>query len=431
MKKVIVILLCVALLCSLLCACQDKEEILKVGYGRADVTPTESVAMRGYGNPESRWSQEVRDPLYATCIAFTDGYGNSCFVFSLDYCSFPVNSFSEACLRLSEETGVPYENFIGSATHNHFSPEATFDERWANTNWIKYWATVTERIYEAGMAAWNDRAEATMSYSTTEVTGLNFVRHYIMDDGSVDAGNNTGTGTTRVDYTSKADQELQTVRICREGKKDIVMVNFQAHPQRYYWEGLGGDDTTITADTVGATRDYVEAYLDCDFMYITGASGNLNPYSFIESDNIAQSLAEYGEKLGKQVILSTTDMEALSGSRIALVKQEISGVKEKPTTPATVFCVGDLAFVSVSYEMFDTNGSFIKENSPFDATFIMYLSSDGDGVGYVAAEGAYDYGGYEVEYRNYPKGSAELLADGYVGMLKQLHEGVTGGQGNG
>jgi hypothetical protein len=44
--------------------------LLKVGYGKADITPKTSVPLDGYGNAANRFSQVQRDPLQATCIAF-------------------------------------------------------------------------------------------------------------------------------------------------------------------------------------------------------------------------------------------------------------------------------------------------------------------------------------------------------------------------
>ena len=46
---------------------------VRIGFGRADITPVESVPLRGYGNTSRRMSGPVLSPLYATCLAFSDG----------------------------------------------------------------------------------------------------------------------------------------------------------------------------------------------------------------------------------------------------------------------------------------------------------------------------------------------------------------------
>ena len=80
--------------------------------------------------------------------------------------------------------------------------------------------------------------------------------------------------------------------------------------------------------------------------------------------------------------------------------------------------IGDVGFAYAPYEMFDTNGKQIKEGSPFAMTFVCTMANIGNG--YVAEEAAYEYGGYEVEYRGYLKGTAEELANQFVSMLKEL-----------
>ena len=39
------------------------------GFGRADITPTNSVPLAGFGNTEMRMSRRVLDPLYVSCVA--------------------------------------------------------------------------------------------------------------------------------------------------------------------------------------------------------------------------------------------------------------------------------------------------------------------------------------------------------------------------
>ena len=81
--------------------------------------------------------------------------------------------------------------------------------------------------------------------------------------------------------------------------------------------------------------------------------------------------------------------------------------------------VGSIGFVTAPYEMFDTNGMFIKDNSPFETTFIMTCANGGNN--YIAAEYAFTGGGtYEVHNRTFPVGTAEDLADAYVEMLNSL-----------
>ena len=62
------------------------ETELRVGYARTDITPTEPVPLRGYGNASHRMSERVLSPLCATCLAVTDGRGETVLIYALDLC---------------------------------------------------------------------------------------------------------------------------------------------------------------------------------------------------------------------------------------------------------------------------------------------------------------------------------------------------------
>ena len=79
------------------------------------------------------------------------------------------------------------------------------------------------------------------------------------------------------------------------------------------------------------------------------------------------------------------------------------------------FRIGDLGFISESYEMFSDAGIYIRANSPFETTFIISGNN-----GYIASAEAFDYRSYEADTGTYEKGTAEKLAERYVEMLKSV-----------
>lgn len=95
-----------------------------------------------------------------------------------------------------------------------------------------------------------------------------------------------------------------------------------------------------------------------------------------------------------------------------------SQIREDLSIDVYAVSAGGISFVAFPYEMFDTNGKYIKDNTPFDMTFVLgYANSH---LGYIASSEAYEYGCYEVDIRRYEKGTAEKLADQFVTMLKEL-----------
>ena len=78
-----------------------------------------------------------------------------------------------------------------------------------------------------------------------------------------------------------------------------------------------------------------------------------------------------------------------------------------------------IGFVTVTYEMFDTNGKFVKDNSPFEATFVLTCANQHNT--YLPSAIGFENGGYEVEQCHFAPGTGEIIADLYVEMLTSLH----------
>jgi len=425
MKKVLAIIFCTWMLLSLFAGCAQggnetttgAPEILKVGYGRADITPKESVPLYGYADSLKRYSTGVLDSIYASCTAFQDSSGNTVLTFTQDWTSTFAEPVLWAKKDISDETGIPMGQIMVTSTHMHSGPDAH-----ANVDPIQRYNTYyREQMVEAAKAAIADLKECEIQIKSIKLEGFNFVRHYVMNDGSI-VGDQFGTAKdkTYVGHVHDADNEMQILRFKREGAKDIMMVNWQMHPHR----AASANYYLITADVIGAMRTYVEANMDCHFAYYTGASGNVNPGSRIKEENATADYLEQGQEMGKAAIAACEEMTTVKGGAVKILKSqytaksEKNGVKKETVFDLHTVTIGDVGFAYAPYEMFDTNGKQIKEGSPFAMTFVCTMANIGNG--YVAEEAAYEYGGYEVEYRGYLKGTAEELANQFVSMLKEL-----------
>jgi hypothetical protein len=70
--------------------------------------------------------------------------------------------------------------------------------------------------------------------------------------------------------------------------------------------------------------------------------------------------------------------------------------------------------------MFAANGAFVKDNAPFDATFMVGYTNGAHS--YIADDQAFEYGCYEVDARNFVRGTGEKLASAFVELLGQLQQ---------
>jgi GNAT superfamily N-acetyltransferase len=108
---------------------------------------------------------------------------------------------------------------------------------------------VQKAAIKTAKEALETRSAATIEVSVAETKGLNFVRHYLTNKGTY-VGDNYGihSGVTAIAHETEADNDLQVIKFDREEGKDVVIVNFQAHPH------LEGKTYNYSSQTVGAIR---------------------------------------------------------------------------------------------------------------------------------------------------------------------------------
>lgn len=66
----------------------------RLGYACKDITPAESVPLRGDGSTSIRMHTKVLDPLYVTCLAFEDETGDKALIYTMDRCSLTPYALS-------------------------------------------------------------------------------------------------------------------------------------------------------------------------------------------------------------------------------------------------------------------------------------------------------------------------------------------------
>ena len=73
MKRICTFLLCAILVLAVFSGCFKGEEAppaaFSVGFGQADITPTEKTTLAGYGNDSERVVTRVSGNIFTTCVA--------------------------------------------------------------------------------------------------------------------------------------------------------------------------------------------------------------------------------------------------------------------------------------------------------------------------------------------------------------------------
>lgn len=440
---------------------------LLAGYSRQDLTPEINTALAGYGDDSSRICEGILDRTYGTCIAITDEDGETALLYTVDM--LYVNDVLTDQLRESveRETGIPGDHLMLCATHSHSTPSLSAVE----IPGVKaYYDQFVRQMTIAAKEALEDRAPTEIYIGSIRTEKMNFVRHYLTDDGTY-LGDNFGNKANRiVDHASPADEQLQLIRFVRDGTKDVVLINWQAHAKMSSTatSDFGKEHRRhLSADFIGYTRKHFEQETGLLCAYFTGAAGNLNADSRIQEETPTKDPAQLGAQVAKFACQGLKDMKKVDGGKVRIrhetltipidhsddgkvdIAREIWAIwptdqtlckeraiqagfnsayatrdvvrrfnaGESRQMTVNTITAGDIAFAAVPYEMFCGNGMYVKENSPYDMTFM--LSCANGYHNYLPSEFAFTHGCYEVDSRQYPKGTAERVTEKLIKMLKE------------
>lgn len=386
---------------------------LQVGYGRVDISPEAGTPLGGYSNSSNRLCETVSEDLYATCIALTDETENTVLVFHLDLGGVREKVFDPIREQIAQAAGVPFEQVLLSATHTHSSPDVQ------NLLSRSYTQKLDDWLLEAAQAALADRKAATIQVAEAYPQDLNWIRYYNFSDGTWGSGT-LPAGAKRVSHwRTDPDNQLQMIRFVREDAKDVFLANWQGHPHR---EG-GEDKLNASSDIVGAMRRELEARdEDALFAYFSGASGNINNHSYIDGVTTTENYEDHGKALVRYMVNAQFTPAEIAPIELIYRVEPLTSSKDSKKQidfPVCVFSIGQIAFAFAPYEMFDTSGMEIKENSGFKTTFIATYSNAH--LGYLPTEDVFEADtSYEARITKVQKGSAEHMVEVYLEMFSQL-----------
>ena len=393
------------------------------GYAREVVNAENGTSLGGYGlaNAKVRLSQSVKDDLKLTCTAVSDG-DEAVLIYSVDSCHIAESITNPLFKMIEEELGVPASNVIFNPIHTHSAPVLYTDFLPGLRKYLdEVFNPAAVRLAEAAL---RDLASAKIFAGTAKTSGLSFVRRYVSLDGKEFLGNwpETILSPNEARHESDHDERMQIIRFAREDKKDIVMCNWQCHPT----SASGEEETYLSADWVGVLRNIVEAEKDVNFVYHQGAAGNIICFGMLEGENNfdGDKYVEHGALIAKVAMEIMDNLTPVKEGKVQAAKRFLT-VNRKgddgrtANIPISALAIGDAAFATVPYEMFSANGAQVKDNSPFDVTFMCELTN-GE-YNYVPAEESFDLGGYEVRVCPFVKGTGEQVAMALVDMLKELY----------
>ena len=368
-----------------------------VGFGRADIHPTEAVPLDGMGNDLGRMANwkpttDPNDQIAASMVVISDGddWQHSVLLCAMDTLYIHKAFRDRAAKAIAEAIGIPAEHVYFSGSHTHSG--VTLDH--ADPSVARYLDMAIPKMADAAVAAVKDLKPAEVQIGSTQVEDLNFIRRFIITGGlhrSVSGDSSFASGDITA-YESERDNTIQAIRFVRD-EKDIIISNFQVHPTK----ACSTTEGFASADIVGSVRTIVESdtAVDAHFLFFQGAGADARVGTIWTEDPNYYAATTYGRgayaKKFAQALLSIQYTTVESGTvKTVRTDKDMGAYLKKPGTAVlelNAVSFGDVAFVTAPYEMFTQSGVQIKEGSPFKLTLI--CSNANDNFSYIPTEFAF------------------------------------------
>ncbi len=392
---------------------------LRVGVGRADITPTAGRdELRGMGG-KSAVVQKIHDPLTTNVVVFEQD-GQRVALMSLDLIG--VNNAVFDAIRAGLERDHGITQTLCAVTHTHGS--GFFGD--------ELHPFLIERTLAAAESAVASLAPAVVGQADIEHNeGYN--RRILNADGSVSMmwNNKDHVPTEPVDDTLG----VIAIRRARDDTPIVTLVNYAVHPVI----SMNFEELIVSADWPGAMVRQVEAQIGGHCIFLLGAAGDINPYEadmfrYATADEVFAKVDEVGTRVAGQVIaaLDTVDTYHLDATLaydaydlpMGLRKDGPHAPKEREIELATFLLADRYAIVTIPGELFVELGLDLKARSPAASTWVMANAYDSSG--YIPTMQAACQGGYGAAWGTFLEfGAGErLVHQALVSLHYQMNKVV-------
>ena len=442
----------------------------KAGYAKLVITPPLGASVEGYFI--KRYAKEILDDLYVRAVAFSVG-DKRAVIISADILNVKKDGAAVIKNYVAESLGLDPAAVFFHCTHTHTAPLVIEEHETELAR--DYFKFVKLKARDVAALALADMKPARLGYSENEAKRISFGRRYRMKDGTV----RTNPGVKNPDIVEPVgivDEQVNVIRIDREGADSIAIINFSTHP-----DTIGGE--VISADWPGFTVSTFEAALgDVKCLFVNGAQGDVNHVNVCplpgeenwlhkDFDDVDRGY-EHSKHMGRVVAGAAlqawgkaryVDIDSIDyAEKVARVPANIPDPSEIPdaekynalhkegrddelpykgmmlTTmlarwarilrmqngpeffdvPLTVLRLGDLAFIGIAGEPFTGIGMALKAIPDFDKVIPCCLVNGS--CGYFPMMDSYAEGGYESESSSFKAGVAEIIIEEGTKLAKSV-----------
>ncbi len=446
---------------------------LRLGQAAVNITPPIGTPMAGYYS--IRKSEGAHDDLMARALVLESG-GTRVALVACDLVGIERHTIEAARSRIQQQTGIPPEAVMISATHSHTGPlmkarflEATGQsDREAHRLASQYLELLPLKIADSVRVAASRLAPARAAAGTGREESLVFYRRYLMKDGTV-RFNPGKLNPDIVRPVGMPDPDVQVVYFERDdGSPLATYVNYALH-----LDTVGG--TCYSADypfTLGRLLARAKSP-DMLTLFTIGAAGNINHVDI--RTKAPQKGPEEAERIGTvlagEVLKTYTRLKSVDGpggapagaaapqlrarsepvqlelpsftrEEVAAARQtaaqfgrpkpvfldmvrafKILDVAEREGRPleaeVQVIALGtQVVWVGLPGEVFVELGRSIKQASPFPQTIIVGLANGS--ISYIPDRKGFQQGAYEAISARFAPGGGEKLVDAALRLLREV-----------
>jgi hypothetical protein len=240
-----------------------------IGVARADITPTEPIALAGWAG--RRISQGVTHPLWAKAIAFQDAAGARGVLVTTDLLGLSRAMSEELAQRAARKFGLKREQLIINSSHNHAGPVT------GDLLHLYYDLNVQElKMVECYTARLLDEIESAIgaAIDALQPSTLSFEQGY--------CGFGVNRRRARPGYSSKeysgprelpqvVDQDVPVLTIRGQDEKiRAVVFGYACHPTSYQSLQLCGDWPGF------AQLEIEKQFPDATALFVANCGGDIN-----------------------------------------------------------------------------------------------------------------------------------------------------------
>ncbi|MBI4583896.1 MAG: LamG domain-containing protein [Planctomycetes bacterium] len=433
-----------------LCSAALAEPVFRAGAYAMDISPRHFPVLVNGGFLESS-ADQVNDPVYAKCLVLDDG-SVQVAVAVVDSCMLPRDLLDAAKRMAHDQTGIPPERMLISATHTHSAPSAMGALGCpADADYVEF---LPDRIAAGIERAFQDLRPARLGWGSVKAREHTRCRRWILRSdkcradpfGAVNVRATMHPGYQNPDFigpSGPVDPELSVLSIqTPEGRPLALLANYSMH---YFGA------SPVSADYFGRFAVKLKRLLGAEgadpafvAMMSQGTSGDQqwmdygqpekNPGLEVYAGALALAAFEACRKIEHRDWAPLDMAEAKltlrrrepDEARLAWARRLISSMQAaKPKNIPEVYALeqvflhddpvrelklqalrlGDLGIAAIPDEVFALTGLKIKAQSPFPATFVIELANGSEG--YIPPPEQHQLGGYTT----WPARTAALEAE--------------------